>query len=457
MAVYSNALDLIGNTPILEIKTFDTGSCRLFLKLENQNPGGSIKDRIALSMIESAEQSGKLKPGGILVEATAGNTGIGLALVSKLKGYHLILVIPDKMSREKISHLKALGAEIVITRSDVENGHPEYYQDLAKKIAQEKGAFYVNQFENPANPLAHETGTGPEIWSQMNHNLDAVVVGVGSSGTITGLSRFFEKVAPHVEMVLADPKGSILAEYILEGKISSKPGSWIVEGIGEDFIPPIADFSRTKYAYTISDQESMDTARSLLNLEGILGGSSTGTLLASALRYCKDQTQPKNVLTFVCDSGNKYLSKMYNNYWMIDQGFIKRETQGNLIDLISRKKEEGGVVFVSPNDTLNTAYARMKLYDVSQLPVLFEEKIIGLLDESDLLLAIFERENGFQKVVSEAMNSNLIKVKPDTNLSELMEHFRQGLIAIVEDNQGQFHGLITQIDLLNHLRRKLTN
>jgi cystathionine beta-synthase len=158
-------------------------------------------------MIESAEQSGKLKPGGILVEATAGNTGIGLALVSKLKGYHLILVIPDKMSREKISHLKALGAEIVITRSDVENGHPEYYQDLAKKIALERGAFYVNQFENPANPLAHETGTGPEIWSQMNHNLDAVVVGVGSSGTITGLSRFFEKVAPHVEMVLADPKG----------------------------------------------------------------------------------------------------------------------------------------------------------------------------------------------------------------------------------------------------------
>jgi cystathionine beta-synthase len=201
----------------------------------------------------------------------------------------------------------------------------------------------------------------------------------------------------------------------------------------------------------------LDTARSLLNLEGILGGSSTGTLLASALRYCKDQTQPKNVLTFVCDSGNKYLSKMYNNYWMIDQGFIKRETQGNLIDLISRKKEEGGVVFVSPNDTLNTAYARMKLYDVSQLPVLFEEKIIGLLDESDLLLAIFERENGFQKTVSEAMNSNLIKVKPDTSLSELMEHFRQGLIAIVEDNQGQFHGLITQIDLLNHLRRKLTN
>lgn len=456
MATYSNALDLIGNTPIVEIKSFDTGLCRLFLKLENQNPGGSIKDRIALSMIEREERSGTLKKGGKIVEATAGNTGIGLALVAKLKGYKLILVIPDKMSREKISHLKALGAEIRITRSDVEKGHPEYYQDLAESIARETGAVYINQFENPANPLAHETGTGPEIWAQMNHNLDAVIAGVGSSGTLTGLSRFFDKVAPHVEMVLADPKGSILAEYIRDGKVSSKPGSWIVEGIGEDFIPPIADFFKTKTAYTIGDEESLETARELLNREGILGGSSTGTLLATALRYCREQIKPKNVLTFVCDSGNKYLSKMFNDYWMQEQGFLERPRSGNLLDLVTRKQDEGGVISVSPEDSLNTAYARMKLYEISQLPVLHKGAIVGLLDETDLLLAVFQEASGFQKKVSDAMKTNLIKIQPDTSIVELVDVFKKGYVAIVEDKRNHFVGLITEIDLLNHLRLSIT-
>lgn len=456
MATYSNALDLIGNTPIVEIKSFTIGKCRLFLKLENQNPGGSIKDRIALSMIEDAERSGKLQPGGTIIEATAGNTGIGLALVAKLKGYKLILVIPDKMSREKISHLKALGADIYITRSDVEKGHPEYYQDLAETIAKEKNAVYINQFENNANPLAHEVGTGPEIWSQMNHHLDAVIVGVGSSGTLTGLSRFFDKVAPHVEMILADPKGSILAEYVLEGKVTSKPGSWIVEGIGEDFIPPIADFFKTKKAYTITDKESLDTARQLLEFEGILAGSSTGTLLAAAIKYCNEQDVAKNVLTFVCDSGNKYLSKMFNDHWMQDHGFLDQPNQGNLTDLISRKTVDRAVVSVSPEDNLNTAYARMKLYDISQLPVLESGKIIGLLDETDLLVAIYEKEDGFKKLVSEAMNKNLVKIQPDTSIQELVEIFKKGLVAIVEDKEGLFYGLITEIDLLNHLRLKIS-
>src|SRR5690348_18220567 len=207
MVVHRNVLDSIGNTPLVELTRFDTGPCRLFAKLENQNPAGSIKDRIGLSLIEAAERDGKLKPGGTLIEATAGNTGLGLALVASQKGYRLILVIPDKMAQEKIFHLRALGADIRMTRSDVGKGHPEYYQDMAERLtAETPGAMYVNQFGNPANPLAHETGTGPEIWEQMDHELDAVVVGVGSGGTLTGLGRFFAKTAPKVKMIRSEER-----------------------------------------------------------------------------------------------------------------------------------------------------------------------------------------------------------------------------------------------------------
>ncbi len=215
---------LIGNTPLVEVTRLDTGKCRLFLKLESANPGGSIKDRPALSMIAAFEKEGRLKPGGTIVEATAGNTGLGLALVAALKGYRLILVIPDKMSREKVFHLRAMGAEVVMTRSDVGKGHPDYYQDMAARItAETPGAVFVNQFGNPANPLAHETGTAPEIWEQMDHDVDAVVCGVGSAGTLTGISRFFTRVSPKTEMVLADPSGSIIVD-IVQGKKPRVPG-----------------------------------------------------------------------------------------------------------------------------------------------------------------------------------------------------------------------------------------
>ena len=210
-----DVLSLIGHTPLVAISSFDSGPCQLFLKLENQNPSGSIKDRVGLYMIEAAERDGRIKPGATLVEATAGNTGLGLALVAARKGYRLLLVIPDKMSQEKIFHLKAMGAEVVMTRSDVVKGHPEYYQDKAARIAQETpGAFYINQFTNPANPQAHEETTAPEIWEQMHHQLDAIVCGVGTGGTLTGLSRFFARTAPAVQMLLADPQGSMLADYV---------------------------------------------------------------------------------------------------------------------------------------------------------------------------------------------------------------------------------------------------
>jgi len=445
-------LSLIGKTPLVEITRMDTGPCQLFVKLENQNPTGSIKDRIALTMIEAAEREGKLKPGGTIIEATAGNTGLGLALVAGAKGYRIILVIPDKMSQEKIAHVRALGAEVRLTRSDVTRGHPEYYQDVAAKLTAEiPGAFYVNQFGNPANPLAHETTTGPEIWEQMNHDIDAVVVGVGSGGTLTGLGRFFKKVQPKMEMILADPTGSILYEWVKTGKLE-KAGSWAVEGIGEDFIPDIADMTLVNDAFEIDDIESFAVARELLAKEGILAGSSTGTLLGGALRYCRQQTKRKRVVTFVCDTGNKYLSKMFNDFWMAEQGFVERPTQGDLSDLISHRYEKGEVISVGPDDTILTAFKRMRSADISQLPVLNGAgRAVGIIDESDLLVQVHRDPAKFNELVKSAMTDRLETLSPEANITDLLGVFDRGRVAIVMEKDN-FLGLITRTDLLSYLR-----
>ena len=454
MQVYDSVLDLIGNTPIVRINHLDTGPCTLYIKLESQNPGGSIKDRIGLKMIEDAERAGLISPGAILVEGTAGNTGLGLALVAAQKGYKLILVIPDKMSREKISNLKAMGATVVLTRSDVPKGHPAYYQDLAQSMADEiEGAFFINQFGNPSNPKTHEEITGPEIWNQMEHDLDALIIGVGSSGTATGLSHYFEREAPEMELVLADPEGSILARYINDGVLSDKSGSWLVEGIGEDFLPSISDFKHVSRAYTISDRESMLMGRELLNREGILAGSSTGTLVAAALKYCQEQTEPKKVLTFAADTGNRYLSKMYNDFWMRDQGFIKSDQHGNLRDLIARPFDTNDTITVGPDEPLANAYSRMKLYDVSQLPVIENQDIVGFIDESDILLAVAQSSDCFAEPVSSAMVTELAVVDVNDPVDDLMPIFSRDFVAIVKDG-NRFLGLITRVDLLNYLRRK---
>ena len=448
-----SALELIGATPMLELTALDTGPCRLFIKLENQNPGGSIKDRIALAMIEAAEKDGRLTPGGTIIEATAGNTGLGLAEVAVPKGYRLILVVPDKMAREKILHLRALGVEVRLTRSDVGKGHPDYYQDIAARIAAETpGSVFVNQFENPANPDAHEQGTGPEIWQQLEHDLDAVVVGVGSGGTLTGLGRFFARVSPKTRMVLADPQGSILTHYVETGEIV-KAGSWAIEGIGEDFIPKNADMSLVAKAYTIPDKESIETARLLLSEEGILAGSSTGTLLAAALRWCREQTEPRRVVTLACDRGDKYLTKVYNDLWVAAQGLAEREAQGDVSDLVAAKTSEGGLVTIRPEDTLLTAYNRMRSSDISQLPVMQDGVLVGILDESDILSAVEgqDRAERFAHPVRSAMTTAVRTLPAHAPLSDLKPIFDRNEVAVVMDGKN-FLGLITRVDLINHLR-----
>ncbi|HEY2708034.1 MAG TPA: cystathionine beta-synthase [Caulobacteraceae bacterium] len=451
-----SSLGLIGRTPMIEVTRLDTGPCRLFLKLENQNPGGSIKDRIALSMIESAERDGSLKPGGVIVEATAGNTGLGLAQVATVKGYRLILVVPDKMAREKILHLRAMGVDVRLTRSDVGKGHPEYYQDMALRLAAETGGFFVNQFENPANPAAHETGTAPEIWAQMDGDVDAVVVGVGSGGTLTGIGRFMRAKSPKTKMVLADPVGSILARYVETGELG-EAGSWVVEGIGEDFIPVNAQMDLVAQAYSIPDRESIETARLLLRAEGVLAGSSTGTLLAAALRYCREQTAPQRVVSLVCDTGAKYLTKAFNDFWVAAQGFTERQLHGDLRDLIAKRHSEGGVVTIGPLDTLLTAYNRMRSSDISQLPVVDGTRLVGLLDESDLLAAVEgadeHRAQAFQRPVEAAMTHKVKTLQIDQPIETLLRVFDRDEVAVVLEGE-ELVGLITRVDLINHLRLK---
>ena len=452
---YGNVLEMIGRTPLMAVRHIDTGPCELFLKLENQNPGGSIKDRIGLYLIQAAERAGQIRPGSVLIEATAGNTGLGLALVAAQKGYRLVLAIPDKMSQEKIFHLKAMGAEVVMTRSDVSKGHPEYYRDVAERMARETpNSYFVNQFGNPVNALAHEETTAPEIWEQMDGRLDAVVCGVGTGGTLAGLSHFFARAAPQVDMILADPVGSGLASFATTGELPAKMSPWLVEGIGGDSVPPVADFSRVTGTYSIPDAEAFRTCRELLKKEGVIAGTSTGTLLAAALRYCREQRAPKRVVTFVCDSGNKYLSKVYNDYWMLDQGFLERESHGDLRDLIVRRHKDRAAVTVNSTETVLAAYRRMKLYDVSQVPVMQDGRIVGIVDEEDILLEVVDNPQHFNDPVTQAMASHLVTVPVDAPIGQLMEVFKRGMVAIVVDG-GEFQGLVTRIDLLNWLRRRL--
>ena len=455
MDIKDSLLDLIGNTPILKLNSLDTGPCDLFVKLESGNPGGSIKDRIGLSIIEEAEASGDLQPGGTIIEATAGNTGLGLALIAALKGYKIILVIPDKMSREKILHLEGLGAEIILTRSDVPEGHPEYYQDLARKIASETpGSFLADQFSNPANPLAHRTTTAPEIWEQMKGNVDAVVAGVGSGGTLTGLAQFFKSKNPDISMVAADPEGSVVADAILTGKYKYEGGSWLVEGVGEDFIPNNFDLSLMDDAEIVSDKEAFEVLQVLLKEEGILGGSSSGTLVAAAAKWCRKQTEPKNVVTFICDTGNKYLSKAFNKSWLHDNNLLESEKFGDLRDLISRRADQGEMITVAPSDSLLVAYNRMRASDISQLPVIKEGDLLGIIDEEDVLISVSKNQGTFSDEVERHMIQQLDVLQYNASEDELIGILSEGKVAIIY-SEDTFIGFITKVDLINYYRNRL--
>lgn len=464
--MYGSTLEMIGRTPMLEAKNLDTGQCRLFLKLELNNPAGSIKDRIGLSMIAKAEREGLIDPNGetkpTIVEGTAGNTGIGLALVAGQRGYKLIVVVPDKMAKGKIQHLRAMGAKVVLTRSDVEKGHPDYYQDVAARIAEETpNALFINQFFNPANPEAHFDTTAPEIVEQIEASTgrkpDAFICGVGSGGTLSGCGKYLKENCPGIDIVLADPDGSILAPLVNTGE-SVQPGAWLVEGMGEDFVPGICDLDLVDRAIAVEDKDSFLASRELLAKEGLLAGSSTGCLLHAAMEYCKAQTEPKVVVTFVCDHGAKYLDKVFSDEWMTDAGFLDRPSFGDLRDIIARLHMEREDYVLKPGEPVQQALKTMKLHDISQLPVVDPDdadKVVGIIDESDILMAVIQDSDAWQKPVSDYMTSRLETLRSTASVNDLIPVFRADRVPIILDEQGHFQGVITRIDLINHLRRKV--
>ncbi|GAB4554305.1 MAG: pyridoxal-phosphate dependent enzyme [Phycisphaerales bacterium] len=459
--VFHNVLEMIGNTPMLELAKLDTGPCRLFTKLELMNPGGSVKDRIGLRMIEDAEKDGRLDPHGdprpTIIEATAGNTGLALALVAGQRGYTVKVVVPDKMSQEKIQHLRAMGAEVILARSDVQKGHPEYYQEVAAALAAKTpNSLYINQFGNASNVAAHHDTTGPEIWEQLGGKVDAVVLGVGSGGTLSGVGAYLREKNPQIKVILADPAASILNPLVNEGK-HVEAGSWLIEGMGEDFVPDICDLDLCDEAIPVTDAEAFFMAREVLAKEGMLVGSSTGCLVEAAARWCRKQTQPMNVVTLLCDSGAKYLSKMFNDYWMIDQGFIQREQTGDLRDLIARRHRSGEDYTLGEDDPVGQAVKRMGMYGVSQMVVMNHKgKVVGIIDEGDILLAVTgDHDDAWNKPVSDFMTRRLETITADKPVETLLPIFRADRVALVVDERGEYQGLITKIDLINYLRRRL--
>ena len=454
MTIYKDSLDLIGNTPMLLVNNLDTGPCNLYLKLESFNLGGSIKDRPAKNMIIEAEKKGYLKKGGTIVEATAGNTGIALAIIAIKRGYKIIIVVPNKMTVEKIYHLKALGAKVIVARSDVMNGHPEYYLEIAKKIAKDKGAFYINQFSNKANINSHMKSLGPEIYEQLNGKIDAFVAGVGTGGTISGVGHFLKSRIKNFELVLADPKGSILKDLVRTGNISNNVGSWIVEGIGEDFCPPLLKTRLIDTAYSISDFEAIKCCRDLLKSEGILSGSSSGTLLAAALKYCRSQKVKKNVVTLICDAGDKYLRKIYNESWRIKEGFNSRKKNENLKDLVSHLNKSNSIPKININSKCSLAFKLMHENGINFLLVENNNnKLVGVITEEDLL------DRVSSKSFNSTIKNNITKVKK-VNYNEdykkiinLMK--KQNYLFVYEKNV--FYGVINKTDILWYLRKKETN
>ena len=451
MPIYDNIVATIGNTPVIKVQHIDTGPCELYLKLENQNPGGSVKDRIALHMIEQAEKRGELKPGATIIEGTAGNTGLSLALVALSKGYHCIIVMPDKMSKEKIAHLKALGAEVIMTRSDVVKGHPEYYLDLAERLTQEtENSYYINQFGNPDNVAAHATITGPEIWQDMQQDLDVFVAGMGTSGTLSGVGQYLRSMNNNIKLILADPQGSILADYV-NNRVMGEAASWLVEGIGEDYIPSISQVNNVDQAITVQDIDAFNTARELLRKEGIFAGSSSGTLVHAAIQYCRAQTQPKRVLTLVCDTGNKYLSKLYDDAWMCTQGFFNEPGYGDLRDLLCYAS--CAQLHIDSSLPMLTAHKRLLEYRVTQLPVLNGKRCVGVLSDADLLAALEHDKEALTQPIENYMHSEIQCLDKTADEARLAVALAQSPAVVITDNDN-FCGMLTRLDYANALKRR---
>jgi cystathionine beta-synthase len=454
--VYDNILGAIGQTPLVRLNRMARGlHCALVAKVEFFNPGGSVKDRIALNIIEAAEREGRLKPGGTVVEATSGNTGVGLAIVCAIKGYKSVFVMPDKMSTEKIRLLRAYGAKVIITPTAVAPDDPRSYYKVSQRIVDETpNAILANQYHNPENPRSHYETTGPEIWAQTEGRVTDVVIGMGTGGTITGIGRYLKEKNPKIRIVGVDPEGSLLYETHKLGRIPTDPHpkTYKTEGIGEDFLPTAMDLSVVDEVIQVGDKETFLTTRRLVREEGIFCGGSSGTAVAAALRYCRNLDADRFVVVILPDSGSRYLSKVFDDDWMRENGFLETGwAEATAADVLAAKKLPQ-VITAQPSDSVRSVTEKLKQHDISQMPVVSAEgRLLGMVTEVDLLnYMVLGPQHSPEANIEKLVRTDVTTLAPEAPIESLMSVFVSRQVAIVAEH-GQVTGILTKIDLLDYL------
>jgi cystathionine beta-synthase len=453
MKYHDSVLGLIGNTPLIKLNRLNKGLKPLVLaKMENLNPGFSVKDRIGISMITAAEREGKLKPGGTIVEATSGNTGIGLAIAAAVRGYKCIFVMTDKASVEKSRYLKALGADVVITPVSAKPGTPDHYVSTARRIASETpNSFYPDQYSHPGNPDAHYRTTGPELWEQTEGKITHFVSGIGTGGTISGTGRFLKEKDPGIKVIGADPFGSIYKTYKETGKIPETT-PYLVEGIGQEVLPGNAHMQYVDEVVNISDRDSFETARQLSRVEGIFCGGSTGTNCAAALRIAREADEDAVIVFIVCDTGEHYLSKFHSDEWMKEKRLLEpQKMTAGLISETKGKQAPRELVVVSPADSVGAALAKMNEMGLTQLPVLEDGKPVGSLRENHILSKVFDDRDLLGQPVSKVMDKSFPTVDVDDDVNVVTRKLRSHPAVLIEE-YGRITGIITRHDVLEITR-----
>jgi cystathionine beta-synthase len=454
--IHDTILGTIGHTPLVRLNRIGRGlRCTLVAKVEFFNPGGSVKDRIALNIVEAAEREGRLKPGGTVVEATSGNTGAGLAIVCAIRGYKSTFVIPDKMSAEKIRLLRAFGSKVVITPTAVPPDDPRSYYKVAEQIvADTPNAILANQYHNPENPRSHYQTTGPEIWEQTAGRVTDVIIGLGTGGTITGTGRYLKEQNPKIRMVGVDPIGSILYEVHKLGRVPTDPHpkTYKTEGIGEDFLPTTLDLSVVDEVLQVGDKETMLTTRRLVREEGIFCGGSSGTAVAGALRYCRNLGSDRLVVVLLPDSGSRYLSKIFDDDWMRENGFLESAWAGATAADVLATKSMRDVISALPDERVSAVVHKFKEHDISQMPVMTAEgNFLGLVNEVDLLnYLVLGNATDPNNTIAELVRSDVATLGPDAPLEALMTVFVNRQVAVVMED-GRLTGILTKIDILDYL------
>lgn len=449
-----NILELIGNTPLVKSHRLAAHvKANIYYKVEYLNPGSSVKDRPALQIVLDAEESGELQPGGTIVEATSGNTGMGLALAAAIKGYKCIFVMPDKMSAEKIESLRAFGARVVVCPTAVEPEDPRSYYSVARRLAEETpGGFLANQYENPSNPKGHYLSTGPEIWEQTNGEVDAVVIGAGTGGTVSGIGRYLKEQNPDVQIVAVDPLGSIYYDYFKTGKIT-EASTYLVEGFGEDIIPGTMDFSVVDEVVRVDDRECFLTTRRLVREEGIYTGGSAGGAVAGAIKYAERMDKEMNIVVILPDSASRYLSKIFNDDWMRENGFLEEDWGEDVVGDLLATKAKGKVFTAELGDSVAEVIELMKSHGISQLPVLDSGRVVGIVNETDVLEHLLGEGAG-EETIDDLVETQFAIVEPTNRISIIGQFFKQNKVVIVVDG-NQLAGIITKIDFIDYVSRKM--